>query len=129
MRRRDFMMLMGGAAVEWAHAMHAEEVGRLYRLGLMTSSLKIAASPITAFFDELGVLGFVEGQNLKVDGGYGLRDEQLPEIAAAIAKSPPDVIYCAGGPQIRAKQHAMSVGPIDGLNTDMTATGLVKSLA
>jgi len=129
MRRRDFMMLMGGAAAARPHAMHAQEVGRIYRLGLMTSSLKIAASPITAFFDELGVLGFVEGQNLKVDGGYGLRDEQLPEIAAAMAKSPPDVIYCAGVPQMRAKQQAMSAVPIVGLNTDMIATGLVKSLA
>jgi hypothetical protein len=43
----------------------------------MTPSLKIAVSPILAFFDELRVFGFVEGQNLKVDcGGYGLRDEQ-----------------------------------------------------
>src|SRR5260370_6523577 len=129
MRRRDFMMVMGGAAAAWPHAMHAQDVCRIYRLGLMTSSLKIAASPITAFFDELGVLGFVEGQNLKVDGGYGLRDEQLPEIAAAMAKSPPDVIYCAGVPQMRAKQQAMSAVPIVGLNTDMIATGLVKSLA
>ncbi len=32
-------------------------------------SLKIAASPILAFFDELRVFDFVEGQNLKVDGG------------------------------------------------------------
>jgi hypothetical protein len=39
--------------------------------------------PASTFCDELGLLGFVEGQNLKVDGGYGLRDEQLPEIAAA----------------------------------------------
>jgi hypothetical protein len=31
-----------------------------------TPSLKIAASPILAFFDELRVFGFVEGQNLKV---------------------------------------------------------------
>ena len=42
-------------------------------------SLKIAVSPILVFFDELRVFGFVEGQNVKVDGGgYGLRDEQLP---------------------------------------------------
>ena len=45
----------------------------------MTTSLKIAVSPILAFFDELRVFGFVEGQNLKVDGGgYGPCDEQLP---------------------------------------------------
>ena len=37
-------------------------------------SLKIAASASLAFFDELRLFGFVEGQNLKVDGGgYGVR--------------------------------------------------------
>ena len=48
---------------------HAQEAGRIYRLGIMTHSLKIAGSPILAFFDELRVFGFVEGQNLKIDGG------------------------------------------------------------
>jgi hypothetical protein len=79
MQRRDFLGVLGGAAVAWPRAIHAQEAGRIYRLGIMTPSLKIAASPILAFFDELRVFGFVEGQNLKVDGGgYGLRDEQLP---------------------------------------------------
>jgi hypothetical protein len=78
MQRREFLGVLGGAAVAWPHAMHAQVAGRIYRLGIMTPSLKIAASPIAAFFDELRVFGFVEGQNLKVDGGgYGLHDEQL----------------------------------------------------
>src|ERR1700730_4143412 len=65
--------------VRWPRAIHAQEAGCIYRLGIMTPSLKIAASPILAFFDELRVFGFVAGQNLKVDGGgYGLGDEQLP---------------------------------------------------
>jgi hypothetical protein len=70
---------LGGAAVVWPRAVNAQEAGCIYRLGTTTPSLKIAASPILAFFDELRVIGFVEGQNLKVDGGgYGLRDEQIP---------------------------------------------------
>ena len=79
MQRREFLGVLGGAAVAWPRAIHVQEAGCIYRLGTMTPSLKIAASPILAFFDELRVFGFVEGQNLKVDGGgYGLRDEQLP---------------------------------------------------
>ena len=109
--------------------MHAQEAGRIYRLGIMTAAPRIATSPMVAFFDELRVFGFVEGQNLTVDGRYGLRDEQLPEIAAAMAKSPPDVIYCAGVPQMRAAQEVMRAVPIVGFSTDMIATGLVKSLA
>src|SRR5258706_15535685 len=78
--RREFVGVLGGAAVAWPRAIHAQEAGPIYRLGIMPPpSLKIAASPTLAFFDELRVFGFVEGQNLKVDGGgYGLRDEQLP---------------------------------------------------
>jgi hypothetical protein len=44
--------------VAWPRAIHAHEAGRIYRLGIMTPSLKIAASPIIAFFDELRVFGF-----------------------------------------------------------------------
>jgi putative ABC transport system substrate-binding protein len=66
MQRREFLGVLGGAAVAWPRAIHAQEAGCIYRLGIMTPSLKIAASPIFAFFDELRVFGFVEGQNLKV---------------------------------------------------------------
>ena len=58
MQRREFLGVFGGAAVAWPHAMHAQEAGRIYRLGIMTPSLKIAALPILAFFGELRAFGF-----------------------------------------------------------------------
>jgi putative ABC transport system substrate-binding protein len=120
MRRREFMMLAGGAVAAWPHAVRAQEAGRLYRLSFLTPSSKIGATHIAAFFDELRALGFIEGQNLKVDGGgYGLRDEQLPE----------DVIFCATATQMRLTQKAIRDVTIVGLATDMIATGLVKSVA
>ena len=129
MQRREFMMFVGGAAAVLPHATHAQEAGRIYRLGVMSAS-KIGVTRIAAFFDELRLSGFVEGQNLKVDGGgYGLRDEQLPEIVAAMAKSPPDVIFCATAAEMRAAQGAIRAVPIVGTTSDMIATGLVKSIA
>ncbi len=129
MRRREFMMLIGGATA-WPLIVRAQEAGRIYRLGLMTPSSRIGALHIAAFFDELRAFGFVEGQNLKIDGGgYGLRDEQLPEVVAAMAKSPPDVIFCATAAQMRATREVIRAVPIVGLATDMIATGLVKSVA
>jgi hypothetical protein len=65
MRRREFIMLMGSATA-WPLTAHAQESGRIYRLGVMTPSPRTATAPITAFFDELRMLGFVEEQNLKV---------------------------------------------------------------
>jgi hypothetical protein len=58
MQRRKFPGVLGGAAVAWPRAIHAHEAGRIYRLGLLTTSLKIAALPILAFFGELRVFGF-----------------------------------------------------------------------
>src|SRR5260370_31894026 len=113
MQRRAFITLLGGAAAVWPLATRAQEPGRIYRLGLMTASLKRVAPPIAAFFDELRVFGFVEGQNLKVDGGgYGPGDEQLPGIAAPMAKSPPHVIFCATIARMRASQEAFRTVPI-----------------
>jgi putative tryptophan/tyrosine transport system substrate-binding protein len=130
MRRREFIAAIGGAAAAWPLATRAQEPDRIYRLGLMTASFKRVDPPMAAFFDELRVSGFVEGQNLKVDGGaYGPRDDQLPEIVAAMAKSPPDVIWCSTVAQMRATQEAVRTVPIVGMTSDMIAAGLVKSFA
>jgi putative tryptophan/tyrosine transport system substrate-binding protein len=128
MRRREFMILMGGAAARPLNA-RAQEAGRIYRLEGLSPGPKVG--PLNAaFFDELRLFGFVDGQNLKVNGGgFGLRDDQLAEIVAAMAKSPPDVIFCAAVAHMRAAQEAMRGVPIVGLASDMLAAGLVKSLA
>src|SRR5215213_11173617 len=128
MRRRNFLGVMGGAAA-WPLNARAQDAGRIYRLEGLSPGPKVG--PLNAaFFDELRVFGFVDGQNLEVSGGgFGLRDEQLAEIVAAMAKSPPDVIFCAAVAQMRAAQKVMPAVPIVGLATDMLAAGLVKSLA
>jgi len=78
-RRRDFITLVGGAAVAWPLAAPAQEAGRTYRLG------GVAVGPRTApyfvsMFDELRRLGFIEGQNLTIDWrAYGPRVDLIPD--------------------------------------------------
>jgi putative tryptophan/tyrosine transport system substrate-binding protein len=69
MQRREFLGVLGGSAVAWPRAIHAQEAGCIYRLGIMTPSLKIAASPILAFVDELRVFGFVADRRRHPAGG------------------------------------------------------------
>ena len=58
----------------------AQEPGRIYRLGILTGAAR-QAPRMVAFFDELKVLGFVEGQNLKiVAGGFDLRVKEALRV-------------------------------------------------
>ena len=129
MRRREFITLLGSAAAAWPQATRAQEAGRIYRLGIMTGAAR-AATRMVAFFDELKLFGFVEGQNLKiVVGGFDLRDDQLAEVAATLVNAAPDAIFCVSDAATRAAQESAHTVPIVGLSTDLVAAGLVRSLA
>jgi putative ABC transport system substrate-binding protein len=130
MERRRFITLVGGAAAAWPLGAHAQEAGRMYRLGVLVPTPRESPNP-AAFFDELRGLGFVEGQNLKiVAGSFRLRNEGVPEAVAAIANSSPDVVFSSGGDSfLRAAQKAIPAVPIVGFSADMVAAGVVKSLA
>ena len=60
MRRRELMLLLGGAALLDASVGRAQEPGRVYRLGIMSGLPREDAS-FVALFDELRRSGFVEG--------------------------------------------------------------------
>ena len=65
MRRRDFITLVGGAAV-WPLAARAQKPGRTYRLGGVSVSPRSAPYWLV-MFDELRRFGLIEGQNLTID--------------------------------------------------------------
>src|SRR6478736_4323676 len=121
MRRREFIALIGSAAAVsllLVPVARAQEPGRIYRLGVMSGAAR-QAPRIVAFFDELKGLGFVEGHNLQiVAGGFGLREDQLTEVAATVAKSASDVIFCGDDLAVRAIQEAIHTVPIVGLERD-----------
>ena len=120
MRRREFVALIG-ASVAWPFAAMAQQAGRTYRVGGM-SSVPRNSPPIVAMFDELRRLGFIEGQNLTIDW-------RVYAFAAELVKSKVDVIYASGDAGIRAAQQATATIPILGITQDMVGQGLVNSLA
>jgi putative tryptophan/tyrosine transport system substrate-binding protein len=132
MRRREFIALIGSAAalpLFRVPVARAQEPGRIYRLGILTGAAR-QAPRMVAFFDELKVLGFVEGQNLKiVAGGFDLREDQCADVAATLAKAAPDVVLGVGDAAIRAAQQSAYTGPIVALSSsDLVASGFVRSL-
>ena len=129
MRRREFIIALGGAVVAWSLAARAQEPGRTYRLGNLSRSLRNAPWHV-AFFDELQRNGFVEGQNLVADAhGYGMRPDQFSEHAAELVEAQVDVIVTTGDEPLRIAQQATKTIPILGNATDMVGLGFVASLA
>jgi putative ABC transport system substrate-binding protein len=122
MRRREFITLIGSAAAVsllLVPVVRAQEPGRIYRLSMIVGAAR-QAPRIVAVFDELKGLGFVEGHNLQiVAGGFGLREDQYTEVAATVARSAPDVIFCTDHHAVRAIQEAIHTVPIVGMYVDL----------
>jgi putative ABC transport system substrate-binding protein len=125
MHRRQFISALGGAAL-LPLAARAQEAGRIYRLGMLIPATRAS---IAAFFDELRINGFVEGQNLVVTGSYSVRAEQIADSVAALMKSEPEVILCGPETYLRALQVMTRTIPIDGMSEDLVGEGFAASLA
>jgi putative ABC transport system substrate-binding protein len=125
MNRREFIAALGGTAMS-PLAAHAQEAGRIYRLGLLVPATRAS---IEAFFDELRINGFVEGQNLVVTGRYGVSAEQIADSMAALMKTEPEVILCGPETYLRALQNATRTIPVDSMSEDLVGEGFAASLA
>ena len=105
--------MLGGAAA-WPLAARAQEPGRTYRLGVLAIGARQQSPPQVAFFDELQLSGFIEGQNLVVlPDGFGVPVNQLAARAAAMVRLAPDVLVGVGpaGWSLRAVPSRQSLRP------------------
>jgi putative ABC transport system substrate-binding protein len=66
MRRREFITLLGGAAVAWPLAARAQQAGKVLRVGLVSSQPRSAPN-ILAFEQRLAEIGYQEGKNFIFD--------------------------------------------------------------
>jgi putative tryptophan/tyrosine transport system substrate-binding protein len=127
--RREFITLLGGAAAAWPLAARAQQQGRTYRLGFFLPVARDAPAMI-AFFEELRVHGFIEGQNLAIlPGGFQAGNEQIDDLLPALVKAAPDAIIAGGDVIPRALQNATRTIPIVVITEDMVAAGFAESLA
>jgi putative tryptophan/tyrosine transport system substrate-binding protein len=127
--RRTFLAGLGSAAVACSFAARAQEPGRIYRIGFLIPTPRDRPA-VAALFDELQLHGFVEHQNLEVlPGGFGVRNEELTELAADLVKAAPDAIVAGPELPLRTLRAATRTVPLIGLSEDLVAEGLADSLA
>ena len=118
------------AHVGWPLVGRALDAARTYRFGIMFGGSR-EVPRIAAFFDELKLLGFVEGQNLSlVPGGFNLRDDQNAEYARTLAQSNPDVIFCvAEVALLAARDVTQSIPLVSFLSPELVARGVIQTFA
>ena len=135
MKRRQFIMLLGGATAAWPIAARAQQAGRTYRIGFFIggpdSNVMVLGYP--AFRDELRKRGFIDGRNLTVDFRSTRQEAaRLHVDAAELVRSNVDLIV-ATGPELAVKAALAASRTIPIVmwanNFDPIASGYVQSLA
>ena len=131
MRRREFITLLGGAAV-WPLAARAQQMGKVPRIGYLgSSSPSLEPHFVEAFRQKLRELGHIEGENIAIEYRWAEgQDRRLPELATELVRLQPNVIVTAGTPGALAAMQATKTIPIVMASSgDPVGAGLVTSLA
>src|SRR4051812_4713445 len=132
MRRREFIVALGGAAAAWPLTARAQQRLHIAKIGHLESGLP-SSSPnlLAAFRQGLRELGYVEGQRLFIVSRYGEgKEERLPQLAEELVQYGVDVIFAIGPPQALAAARATDRIPIVFVGGgDPVQIGLVKSFA
>jgi putative tryptophan/tyrosine transport system substrate-binding protein len=114
MRRRNFITLLGGAAV-WPIAARAQQGERMRRIGVLmplAESDPEVRSSIDALRRGLLEFGWREEHNLKVDYRFVAEASALKSAAAELVALAPDVIVCRATPATTALKTATAKIPI-----------------
>ena len=132
MKRREFILALGGAAVTWPRAARAQQPGKLPTIGFLGSTTPAAQSQLTAaFVQRLRELGWIEGRTVTIEYRWAEgRSERFAEFAAGFVRLKVDVILTHNTPPVLAAKQATSVIPIVfATAADPVGTGVVASLA
>jgi putative ABC transport system substrate-binding protein len=134
MRRREFITLVGGAAVAWPLAAHAQQSDRMRRIAVLMNNAEDdpeGQARAAAFRQGLQALGWTEGKNLRIDWHWTAGDvRRIRGDVKELAGHPPDIIVANGRVTLsEAVQVIRSIPIVFVLLNDPVGQGFISSLA
>jgi putative ABC transport system substrate-binding protein len=131
MQRREFITLLGGAAVVWPLAARAQQPAKLPMIGFLgTSSPSAWSHYVAAFAQRIHELGWIEGSTAAIEYRWAEgRSERFAELAAEFVRLKVDVIVTSGAAGIAVKRVTSTIPIVFAVANDPVGDGLVASLA
>jgi ABC-type uncharacterized transport system substrate-binding protein len=132
-RRREFITLLGGAAIAWPLALQAQQGDRVRRIGVLQAigeSDPEAQLRKTAFVGGLQKFGWTEGTNVMIDYRWAGGDaDRIRLYATELTGMRPDVIWTSGAlPLLPLKRATRTIPIIFTQIYDPVGSGFVASL-
>jgi len=134
MNRREFIMLLGGAAAAWPLAARAQQGGRMRRVGVLqnlASDDPAEQARLMAFGQGLQELGWTIGQNVRIENRWSAGDpDRIRRNTEEMVALAPDVILASGNAGVAPLLQATRTVPVVFVIVpDPVGAGFVDSLA
>jgi ABC-type uncharacterized transport system substrate-binding protein len=134
-KRREFITLLGGAAVAWPTAARAQQPERMRRVGVLMGypeSDSEAQTKIAAFRDGLQKLGWAEGRNTRIETRWATPAdaESMERFAKELVALQPDLILSSTTPTTAALlQQTRTIPIVFATVADPVGSGFVASFS